>query len=110
MTEEEELEKSDINTGVAIAYRLNESWAKCSLAYQQANWARLNSILDTIYLEMTDDIKPKDTEKYNRLNYFISHDNLSPFWITQKWVFTKKLQKKQGLGKKYYDESATSIA
>jgi len=107
---EDEFEKSDINTGMTIAMRLNELWAKCNLAYHTAQWARLNSILDTIYFEMSDDITPDDIKNYTRLNFFILNENVSPFWITQKWIFMKKLQKSQGLGKKYYDEAATNIA
>lgn len=105
----EESEKSEINTGVAIAYRLNELWAKTNLAYQTAQWQKLNSILDTIYFELSDDLKPEDDEQYKKINIWIAETNCSPYFLQKKWRFMKNLQKGQGMGKKYVDEAGTSI-
>jgi len=105
----EESEKSEINTGIAIAFRLNELWAKTNLAYQTAQWAKLNSILDTIYFELSDDLKKEDEEKYRKINIWVAETNLSPYFLQKKWTFMKNLQKGQGMGKKYVDEARTSI-
>lgn len=105
MDEDHELKQSKFNTGVAIAMRLNDLWNRCNIAYRSGNFPQWNSILDTIYLELSDDVDEDDMKEYTRLNYIIIKTKLNPYWLMKKHIWIKHVQKKQGIGKKYLEES-----
>ena len=112
---------SKYNSAQLINQRMHELWLECKRAWRSANLTELNDILDVVWTELYADsskehiqhmvvlnkqiIKLKIDMKFckNPKAFMICKSNLSTH-ITNKWLFLKALEKKQGIGKSYRDE------
>ena len=117
---------SKYNSAQLINQRMHELWIECKRNWRNGHMKELNGVLDVVYTELYADATPEQRKQIgeydiNISNYEIemnkcrknferkSWESKYVFEIKQKWLFLKFLEKKQGIGKAYQDESEDDI-
>ena len=115
------VEKSKYNAGALKIDRLHQSWVKCKQHWRNGNYTELNEELDLIWFELEADatkdeqarIKELD-EAYMELKNAHEHPRtkVSKYFqiLRKKWTTLFRIEKHQGLGKKYMDASDEDLS
>jgi hypothetical protein len=99
--------QSKIDGSLFKVLRLSTLWNKCHRDLESGNATRLNILLDSIYLELIADCTEEQIKIINDLNLRIkkarTKKNIAIMWeaIKEKWAELFRIEKSQGLGKRY---------
>lgn len=119
--QESSVEKSKYNAGALKIERLNASWTKCKTHWRNGNYVELNEELDLIWFELEADATNEEIKAIDDLdNEIISlkkreiptrqkipiHFDI----LKRKWKLLFRIEKHQGLGKKYIDASDEELS
>ena len=109
--DDEEVVQSKYNSGMLKIGRLNICWMNCSNAWRNADLSRLGLELDLGWLELEADSRKEDQEVMLNLDKSISHSKGNNKWFTlkKKWIALLRIEKGQGLGKAYHDDSEDEL-
>lgn len=116
-----DVEKSKYNAGALKIERLNASWVICKRHWRQGDYNLLNEELDLIWFELEadatkDEIKAVDDLdkeflqlKEKKIN---EREKISQYFsiVRRKWKLLFRIEKHQGLGKKYIDASDEELS
>jgi len=115
------VEKSKYNAGALKIDRLHQSWVKCKQHWRNGNYTELNEELDLIWFELEADATNDEIEKIDDLDKEITSLNskripprqkISQHFniLKRKWKLLFRIEKHQGLGKKYIDASDEELS
>lgn len=119
--QENTIEKSKYNAGALKIERLNASWVICKRHWRQGNYSELNEELDLIWFELEADATNNEITETNKLDKEVvalkqkkapEREKVSDFFsvMKKKWKLLFRIEKHQGLGKKYIDASDEELS
>jgi hypothetical protein len=115
------VEKSKYNAGALKIERLNSSWVRCKTHWRQGNYSELNEELDLIWFELEADATKKeiaDIESLDKEIIKLKQERIPEYKkinrhfaiMKTKWKLLFRIEKHQGLGKKYVDASDEELS
>jgi|TARA_R100001530_G_C4177922_1_gene118597 hypothetical protein len=117
--EKVETEQSHYDAGYLKILEIQKCWANFRSHYRRGNFERANNELDLIWMEF--DVDSTDVDKLKEKEFNLKIKELSKernpakrtgllFEILkEKRMFLGKVEKKQGMGKRYFDETAEDL-
>jgi hypothetical protein len=118
-TEEGDFQSSKVNAGQLIIFRLNSLWNNVIHYWRTGQDDKLAWELDMIWFELSADVVKKELEEYERLNQELNKAKTIQDLVerrkrvfnalSQKWMFLKRIEKHQGLGKTYRDPTEDEL-
>ena len=113
--EGEGVEQSAYNAGMLKIQRLNNCWLNIHNNWRRGDWENVCNELDIVWIELEADTteeqqKVLDTIDKNVTNS-ISSKSGNNIWaaLRKKWKVLLRIEKMQGLGKKYVDETEDEL-
>lgn len=118
---EDNVEKSKYNAGALKIARLNDSWMKCKRHWRDANYTELNEELDLVWFELEADATKDEIARMDFLDKKIldlkkerltRREKIPKYFyiLRKKWKVLFRIEKHQGLGKKYIDASDEELS
>ena len=113
---------SKLNTGYFTCERLHQIWLACARNWRDGYFDKLNDCLDLVWVELYADAKPDEVKMIEDFDKQIAELNSMArntrnykqvldakvkyaLAIKFKYLYLKKVEKSQGMGKAYRDES-----
>jgi|TARA_R100000049_G_C1940618_1_gene84720 hypothetical protein len=114
-----ETEQSHYDAGYLKILEIQKCWANFRSYYRKGNFERANNELDLIWMEFEVDSTDEDRKKEKEINDSIKEKlkernpakrtGLLFDILRNKRMFLGKVEKKQGMGKRYFDETAEDL-
>ena len=119
--QESSVEKSKYNAGALKIDRLHQSWVKCKQHWRMGDYTELNEELDLIWFELEADATNDEIKAIDELDKEImdlkakkipQHFKIPKHFdiLKRKWKLLFRIEKHQGLGKKYVDASDEELS
>ena len=115
----DDIQKSKFDSGWFKVLRLQENWGYVRKYWRQGNEKKLNHEMDIIWFELEADAKKDQKEKINELNKQLVvarkteeyQDRRQKVFkvLGEKWTFLARVEKTQGLGKRYIDPTEEEL-
>jgi hypothetical protein len=113
------VEQSHYDAGYLRILELQKSWQIFRRHYREGNFEKANNELDTLWMEFEVDSKDGQKNQYEEIEEKIveARKEKNPYQrnallfkvLKEKRMFLGQVEKTQGMGKRYFDESSEDL-
>ena len=113
--EGEEVQQSAYNAGMFKIQRLNNCWLNIHINWRRGDWENVCNELDIVWIELEADTTNEQQEVLKiidkKVTSAISSKSGTNIWasLRKKWKTLLRIEKMQGLGKRYIDETEDEL-
>ncbi len=110
-----EVQQSAYNAGMFKIQRLNNCWLNIHINWRRGDWENVCNELDIVWIELEADTTSEQQEALDKIDKNITNSISSKsgtnIWssLRKKWKVLLRIEKMQGLGKRYIDETEDEL-
>ena len=110
-----EVQQSAYNAGMFKIQRLNNCWLNIHINWRRGDWENVCNELDIVWIELEADTTTEQQEALKiidkKVTSAISSKSGTNIWasLRKKWKTLLRIEKMQGLGKRYIDETEDEL-
>ena len=110
-----EVQQSAYNAGMFKIQRLNNCWLNIHINWRRGDWENVCNELDIVWIELEADTTSEQQEALDKIDKNITNSIGSKsgtnIWssLRKKWKVLLRIEKMQGLGKRYIDETEDEL-
>jgi len=110
-----EVQQSAYNAGMFKIQRLNNCWLNIHINWRRGDWENVCNELDIVWIELEADTTSEQQEALETIDKnvtrSISSKSGTNIWsaLRKKWKVLLRIEKMQGLGKRYIDETEDEL-